>query len=116
METSKGVEHLRYSIIWLSLIYDKSKVSRILASSTGKHCKSIYVIEFSITFALEACPQVRDKYLSTFVEVNCFAFELVFIFEARKVLDDQVYQTCRGAAGVFNACEEGALEGLISRC
>lgn len=67
------MEHLWYSIVC-------------------EHCDFVDVVEFAIAFALEACPQIGNEDLRSFVEAHRLAFETSLVLKAGEVVDDEVHQ------------------------
>lgn len=60
---------------------------------TGKHGDAVDIMEVSMARAFEAGPQIRDEDLSPFVEAYSFAFEIMPVIEARKVVGHEVYES-----------------------
>ena len=59
---------------------------------TGKHGDAIDIMEVSMALAFEAGPQICDEDLSSFVEAYSFAFEIMPVIEAWKIVDHKVHQ------------------------
>ena len=73
LQATKRVKHLRYPIV-------------------REHRDLVNVVEHTIAFAFEACPQIGNKDLCSFVEADCLAFKPGLVSKAREIVDDDVYQ------------------------
>ena len=62
---------------------------------TGKHGDAVNIMVLAMTLAFEAGPQICDENLSSFVEAYSFAFEIMPVIEAWKIVDHEVYQRSR---------------------
>ena len=95
LETSKDIEHLGNAIVC-------------------EHGNLIDIIETSVTFALEAGPQVSHQDLRSLMESNRRVFKRVSVIEAREIVNNDFYECSRRAVGFLNAGDKAASEPLSS--
>lgn len=92
-----------------TVLQASERVQHLWNTIVGKHGDFVDIIKATVTFTIEAGPQVPDQNLSPFVEADCFALEANLVSEAWEILNQQVDQcSCGAVCFSYAVCEAAA--------